>query len=147
MTYLFDLNLLLALAWPSHMHHGLAHDRFSRLEADKWASCPVTQLGFVRLSSNKAFTSDAVSSREAVEMLRMMTAQGHHEFWPDTLDCCSKVDFPTQRLVGHRQVTDSYLLALAIKRGGVLVTLDRRMRQLAEASGPALKHLEIVETN
>ena len=146
MTFLLDLNLLLALAWPSHVHHDIAHGWFQREAAPRWATCPVTQLGFIRLSSNPAFTSDAVSPTEALSLLEGMTAMDGHEFWPDDVDCVSAT-FPTgMRMTVHRQVTDAYLLSLARAHGGCLATLDRRMSRLLPRNERPNRHLRIVET-
>ena len=89
MTFLLDLNLLLALAWPSHIHHDIAHRWFEGEGSASWATCPLTQLGFIRLSSNPAFTPNAVTPPAAVSMLGEMTALSGHEFWPDDVDCAS----------------------------------------------------------
>lgn len=145
MTFLLDLNLLLALAWPSHVHHDIAHDWFRRNAAPGWATCPVTQLGFIRLSSNPAFTSDAVSPVEALSLLRAMIAMDGHEFWPDDIDCASGSFATGLRMTGHRQVTDAYLLSLARARAGCLATLDRRMNRLLPANERPDRHLRIVE--
>ena len=112
----------------------------------RWATCPLTQLGFIRLSSNPAFTSDAVTPAAALAMLGTMTALDGHEFWPDEVDCVTAV-FPTgMRMTGHRQVTDAYLFSLARARLGCLATLDRRMSRLlppGERSSPLLRIIEI----
>ena len=107
MTFLLDLNLLLALAWPSHVHHDAAHEWFEREASPGWATCPLTQIGFVRLSSNPAFTSDAVSPPAALSLLRDMTAMDGHQFWSDDVDCVSAAFSGGIRLSGHRQVTDA----------------------------------------
>ena len=146
MTYLFDLNLLLALAWPSHVHHEMAHGWIEGEMSLRWATCPLTQLGFIRLSSNPAFTSDAVTPAAALAMLGTMTALDGHEFWPDEVDCVTAV-FPTGiRMTGHRQVTDAYLFSLARARSGCLATLDRRMRRLLPPDERSSPHLRIIES-
>lgn len=145
MTFLLDLNLLLALAWPSHVHHGPAHAWFEREGSPGWATCPVTQLGFVRLSSNPAFTSDAVSPLEALSLLQRITAMDSHEFWSDDVDCVSDAFSAGIQITGHRQVTDAYLLSLARARSGCLATLDRRMSGLLPRSERPSPHLRIVE--
>ncbi len=146
MTFLLDLNLLLALAWPSHVHHDPAHSWFDREASPGWATSPLTQLGFVRLSSNPAFTSDAVSPTEALSLLQDITAMDGHEFWPDDVDCMSAAFANGMQITGHRQVTDAYLLSLARKRSGCLATLDRRMNWLLPRSDRPNPHLRIVET-
>ncbi len=147
MTFLLDLNLLLALAWPSHVHHEPAHAWFKREASTGWATCPLTQLGFVRLSSNPAFTSDAVSPPTALSLLRNITAMDGHEFWSDDIDCASAGFSTDIRIVGHRQVTDAYLLSLARANSGCLATLDRRISRLLPRSDRPNPHLKIVEAH
>ncbi|MCY4395030.1 MAG: hypothetical protein OXC10_07855 [Rhodospirillaceae bacterium] len=146
MTFLLDLNLLLALAWPSHVHRDIAHAWFQREAAPRWATCPVTQLGFIRLSSNPAFTSDAVSPTEALSLLGGMTALEGHEFWSDDVDCASAALAGGMRMTVHRQVTDACLLSLARAHAGCLATLDRRMNRLLSLDERPNRHLRIVET-
>lgn len=146
MTFLLDLNLLLALAWPSHVHHDIAHGWFEAVRSPRWATCPLTQLGFIRLSSNPAFTTDAVTPSAAADLLRAMTAMEGHEFWPDEIDCAGS-GFPGHlRIPGHRQVTDAYLFSLARARSECLATLDRRMRRLLREDERPSPHLQVIET-
>ncbi len=77
---LLDLNLLAALFWPSHEHHAVAHDWFDQRRADGWATCPLTQLGFVRLVSNPAFSRDALSVRDALTLLLKNLEHPDHVF-------------------------------------------------------------------
>ena len=145
MTFLLDLNLLLALAWPSHVHHDIAHAWFEHEAAPGWATCPITQLGFVRLSSNRAFTSDAVSPAAALSLLREIVAMDGHEFWSDEVDCVSAAFSAGIRIAEHRQVTDACLLSLARARAGCLATLDRRIDRLLPKGDRPDPHLRIVE--
>ena len=146
MTFLLDLNLLLALAWPSHVHHGNAHMWFEREGSASWATCPLTQLGFIRLSSNPAFTSDAVTPTAALAALEAMTSIDAHGFWADEIDCSTEAFSAGGRMVGHRQVTDAYLLSLARAHSGCLATLDKRMHQLLPHGEASSQHLRVIET-
>jgi uncharacterized protein len=122
--YLLDVNLLIALAWPSHVHYRIAQKWFAKKSSAGFRTCPLTQIGFVRISSNPKFTPDAVSPHEALTLLARVTALPEHEFWPADLalsDAIAKLE----PIVGHRQITDAYLLALARTRRGILATLDR----------------------
>lgn len=130
--YLLDVNLLIALAWPQHVHHVPAHKWFDRVGSKAWATSPLTQLGFVRISSNAKIISSAVSPREAATLLRKIAARPGHEFWTDELQPIASTAFASPALVGHRQVTDAYLLALAQHHGGVLATLDRGIADLIQ---------------
>jgi toxin-antitoxin system PIN domain toxin len=122
--YLLDVNVLLALAWPNHMHHGEAHRWFQQHRHKGFATCPLTQLGFVRSSSNPKFTKDAVPPATALELLDRLTRLPEHSFWPDVLSCKEALA-GDQLIVGHRQLTDLYLLGLAHGNSGVLATFDR----------------------
>jgi uncharacterized protein len=142
--YLLDTNLLIALLWPSHERHDLALKWFTRHRTKGWATCPFTQAGFIRIVSNPAFSRDAVQPREAVHVLSANTAAKDHDFWPDELPFAEAAAFTGLRLLGHQQVTDAYLLGLAIRRGGVLASLDQRIAALAEPKSAEGKALEIV---
>jgi len=142
--YLLDTNLLIALFWPSHERHDLALKWFTRHRTKGWATCPFTQAGFVRIVSNPAFSRDAVQPREAIHVLSANAAAKDHTFWPDELPFAEAVGFTGVRLLGHQQVTDAYLLGLAIRRGGVLATLDQRIAALTEPKSAERKSLETV---
>lgn len=140
--YLLDTNLLVALLWPSHEHHERAVKWFARHRARGWATCPITESGFVRIVSNPAFSRDAVQPREAIHVLAANTAAKDHAFWPDELPFADAVAFTGVRLMGHQQATDAYLLGLAIRRGGALATLDQRIAALTEPKSAERKALE-----
>jgi len=142
--YLLDTNLLIALLWPSHKRHELAVKWFVRCRGKGWATCPFTQAGFVRIVSNPAFSRDAVQPREATHVLGANTAAGDHQFWPDEAPFAEAVAFAGVRLIGHQQVTDAYLLGLAIRRGGVLATLDEHIAGLMEPRSTERSALELV---
>jgi hypothetical protein len=144
-TCLLDTNLLIALFWPSHERHGAALKWFVARRRHGWATCPMTQAGFVRIVANPAFSRDAVKPHEALQVLDANTAAGEHEFWPDAVGLREAVGFAGSRLLGHQQVTDAYLLGLAVRRDGVLASMDRRIAALAEPKSAAARALEIVE--
>ena len=141
---LLDINILTALIWPTHEHHDVAHRWFGGRAGAPWATCPLTQLGFVRLVSNPAFSRDALSPMEALALLAENLAHPAHEFWTDSLQVPQAVKRVETRVQGYKQLTDAYLLALAYRRKGVLATFDRGLRSLAadEFSGS----VEIVPT-
>ena len=121
---LLDTNLLLALAWPNHQFHAQAHQWFASNAKRGWATCAFTQLGFIRLSSNPAYSSEAVSPQDAAALLRQWTKHKAHYF------CNSPAaDSPTiySRALGHQQVNDAWLVEVARKNKGKLVTLDTRL--------------------
>jgi toxin-antitoxin system PIN domain toxin len=142
---LLDTNLLIALFWPSHVSHDPAVKWFTKNRVRGWATCPMTQAGFVRIVSNPAFSRDAVQPREAIQVLSANIAARDHEFWPVELPLAGAVAFAGVRLLGHQQITDAYLLGLAIKKGSVLATLDKRIAALTEPRSAERAALEIVE--
>ena len=122
---LLDINVLVALFDPDHVHHELAHDWFADHHADGWASCPMTQNGLVRVLSNPRYGSPAASLRTVRDAVKQFLSNEDHEFWPDDISLADDTIFNVTSMVGHRQITDVYLLGLARKRNGHLVTLDR----------------------
>jgi uncharacterized protein len=138
--YLLDINVLIALAWPAHVDHQHAHAWFRRSRGEGFATCPLSQLGFVRISSNPKFTKLPASPRDALALLDRITALREHVFWPDTLSCNEAMEGP-ELIAGHQQLTDRYLVGLARSHGGVLATFDRgiptsgRFRDVVEQIG------------
>ena len=128
--YLLDINVLIALTWPNHVHYGDSRAWFEKKHGAGFRTCPITQTGFVRISSNPAFTTLAVTPNDAMQLLIRITELPGHEFWPDDFSLLEAFADPNA-IVGHRQVTDAYLLRLAAKHDGVLATLDRRVEALA----------------
>ena len=142
--YLLDTNVLIALLWPSHVHHDRALRWFARRRGKGWATCPLTEAGFVRVVSNPSFSRDAVTPREAAGVLAANTAAKDHLFWADELSFPKATAYAGVRLVGHQQVTDAYLLGLALHRSGMLATLDERIAELAGPRSQERKALEMV---
>jgi len=132
---LLDVNVLLALAWPNHQHHGAAHAWFHREASRGWATCALTQLAFIRLSSNPAYTPASVTPREAASLLARLTAHAAHHYWA-TLAEPASLDFV--RALGHQQVADAYLVSVAERHQGRLVTFDRRTPVHANTPGLVL---------
>jgi toxin-antitoxin system PIN domain toxin len=141
---LLDINILTALLWPAHEHHDVAHRWFGRRGKAPWATCALTQLGFVRLVSNPAFSRDALAPMDGLALLEENLAHPTHEFWTERLQVPPAVTGMNVQLQGHRQLTDAYLLAVAHRRRASLATFDRGLRTLAgdEYSGS----VEIVPT-
>ena len=81
MVSLLDINVLLALAWPNHQHHAVAEAWFLRHAKSGWATCSLTELGFVRLSSNPAYSANAVSPLDGIDLLTELREIGTHQFW------------------------------------------------------------------
>lgn len=127
---LLDVNVLLAVAWPNHQFHAAAIEALSG--RNRWATCALTQLGFIRLSSNPAAVATAKSPREAAGLLERLIADSLHVYL-DSLPAPVSGDWREAfaKLLGHRQVTDAYLLRLAAANNAVLLTFDRKLESLA----------------
>ena len=130
--YLLDVNVLLALAWPFHVHHPIAVGWLKRNLRAGFRTCPLTQMGFVRISMNAGFTNPPASPSEALALLDQFTALPHHGFWPDDIPLSHALH--RRMFFGHQQVTDSYLVAMAEAHDGVFATLDRRTLALPRAT-------------
>jgi hypothetical protein len=132
-TALLDVNVLIALAWPNHVHHELAQAWFERNRRHGWATCPLTQSSFVRVSSNRHAIPQARSPQEAALLLKQIVLLAGHSFWSDDVAFAASRHVSIEKVVGYRQVTDAHLLALALRRGGRLATLDAGIRSLVPA--------------
>ena len=124
-TGLFDVNVLVALFDPDHVHHDVAHDWFADRGRSGWATCPFTEAGFVRVLSNPAYGGGAIRATDLVGRLRRFCRSGGHVFWPDGVSLLDESVFDVSQLAGHRQLTDIYLLGVAHTCGGYLATFDR----------------------
>lgn len=125
-----DVNVLVALAWPNHVHHARAVAWFRDDGARGWATCPLSQAGFVRVSSNPRAIADARMPQDAIALLQRYVALPSHHFWHDDVALADSPAIARDRLIGYRQIIDAQLLALAIVRGGRLVTFDRGITDL-----------------
>lgn len=124
------MNVLVALAWPNHIHHARALDWFRGIRDGGWATCPVTETGFVRVSSNTRVIPDARTPRDAMALLREIRRLPGHRFWADDVSPADPAAEAFTRVVGYRQVTDAHLLTLAFRNGGRLATFDASIRDL-----------------
>lgn len=133
MIDLLDVNVLVSLAWPNHVHHAAAHTWFgSRPRKLAWATTPVTECGFVRVSSNRSAIATAVTPGDAMALLARMRSAAGHRFLPDDVEQVVGDELlDQQRLVSHRLVTDAHLLALARRHGARLATFDRGIATMA----------------
>jgi uncharacterized protein len=127
---LLDINVLLALAWPNHVHHEAAHRWFAAARAGGWATCPHTQIGFVRLSMQPAVVKTTMTFAEAFRALTASMASPQHEFWPHDTSFTAIDAEMRARIAGHHQLADAMLLDLASRRSGKLATFDRRIANL-----------------
>jgi len=123
MTFLLDVNVLMALLWENHEHHQVARAWFR--EITDFATCPVTQLGFARVSSHPAL-GYSMSPDQAFSVLRTFLADARHRFISDDLSCEDRV-VRTDLMASANQVTDHYLVALARKHSFTLATFDESL--------------------
>jgi len=135
---LLDVNALVALAWDSHIHHAAARAWFAANGVNGWASCPTTESGFVRVSSNPAVLPSAIGVGEARRVLALLRGVGSHRFLVDDV---SMTDDDVPHLVGHRQVSDAHLLTLARRHGMRLTTFDGGVHVLGGRDVELLKAL------
>lgn len=120
---LLDVNVLVALFQPDHPHHETAHDWFADTHVDGWATCPITQNGFVRIFANPRHGA----LNRPVDLLNHLASlcrSKHHVFWPDSVSLTDDKLFNAGVIRGYRQLSDIYLLGLAKKMGGYLATFD-----------------------
>ena len=147
MVSLLDVNLLIALAWPNHVHHELALVWFQRSRGEGWATCPITQSGFVRVSSNQRVMPNAKTPQEAILLLRRIVALENHVFWTDETSLASSEFVDTRKLLGYRQVTDAHLLAIALKNRGRLATLDAGIRELVPPNHTKADVVRVIDSS
>jgi uncharacterized protein len=138
--YLFDVNVLIALTDEQHASHKIAMDWFDNSRPD-WGLCAFSEAGFLRITSNPNLGGHSIG--EAVIALEALIRLHSYRDWPITGSWSSLVAPFADRVYGHQQITDAYLLGLAVKENGVLVTLDKAIRYMA---GPKYaKHLLVLE--
>ncbi len=127
-SYLLDVNVLLALTDPSHIQHVLAMQWFGN-GGFNWGVCALSEAGFLRVSTNPKVRAHTLVQASAI--LAAFTRFPGYSFWPMPSDWATLTAPFADRVYGHQQITDAYLLGLAIKENGILVTLDRAFRQMA----------------
>ncbi|MHB8502001.1 MAG: TA system VapC family ribonuclease toxin [Candidatus Acidiferrales bacterium] len=142
--FLLDVNVLIAMAWPTHSAHKKVQDWLSRHAREGWATCPLTQTAFVRILSNPAFSPNALAPGDAVILLQANLSHPAHRFWADELSFIQALEVLTPRLAGHQQVTDAYLLGLAIHKKGKLATMDQAVLSLLPEKSRAREFVELV---
>ncbi len=129
MIALLDVNVLIALGWPNHSHHDSAHAWFAQWTSG-WATTPPTETGFVRVSSNSVVLATAVRPVDALASLAKLRAMPGHTFWVDSVEAVVGEALAAERVLGHKQVGDIHLVAIAIAHDGTVATFDRGMRSL-----------------
>jgi toxin-antitoxin system PIN domain toxin len=125
--YLFDVNVLIATGDPGHVFHDSIHQWLARHKGANWATCPLTENGFIRVLSQPGYRSGPISPAEAMRLLTDMKAGTalRHVFWADSVSLTEGGLFRRNLIAGARQVTDIYLAGLALRNQGRLVTYDQ----------------------
>lgn len=142
MRALLDINVLLALLDSAHIDHLRARAWLEESIESGWASCALTQNGFVRILSQPRYPNPTTVA-EAMARLGRATRTEHHAFWPSEVSLLDPEAVDSTHLLGARQITDVYLLALAVSHGGRLVTFDRSIpRQAVKGAMP--EHLLVL---
>ncbi|KXJ98292.1 MAG: twitching motility protein PilT [Acidobacteria bacterium OLB17] len=129
MRALLDVNVLVALLDPEHSFHERAHEVWSEIgRSSGWASCPITQNGVIRILSNERYPGASdFSKADVFAGLSQLIQNSDHEFWPDEISLLDRSRFDPEAIFGHKQLTDIYLLGLAMHKRGKFITFDQRV--------------------
>ncbi len=138
-AWLLDVNALIALIAPGHVHYESMHRWFAKNAAAGWATCPITENGAIRIISQPSFAAGPYDPIEVMEALRALwrSQAKHHYFWADDVSLSDDALFHADRITSHKHVTDAYLLGLAAKHGAKLVSFDRTLPWQAIRNGTA----------
>jgi len=139
-TYLLDTNLLLALSDPMHIHHPLAHRWFAEKGQHAWATCPLTENGFIRIASHPNYPNRPGDVTAVLAIFRQLCGAPGHRFWPEDTSILQILE--PDAIITHAQITDVYLLGLAVHKRGKVATLDQRIPVDAVRGGR--KALELI---
>jgi toxin-antitoxin system PIN domain toxin len=137
-----DVNVLVALFDPDHVHHDAAHAWFGKHRSAGWATCPLTESGLVRILSNPAYSPQGERPARIAESLQAFRESGDHQFWPDDVSLSDSRLFSLE--VGWRKLTDVYLLGLALRHQGRLATFDRSI-PIPPVRGARPEHLVVID--
>ena len=138
--YLPDVNLLLALSDPMHIHHESAHRWFAAKGQQAWATCPLTENGFVRIAGHPNYPNRPGDVTAVLAILRQFCETPGHHFWTEDISILEILE--PNAIITHAQITDVYLLGLAVHKRGKLATLDQRIPVNAVRGGR--KALELI---
>jgi toxin-antitoxin system PIN domain toxin len=124
-TYLLDINLLIALSDSMHIHHEAAHQWFGAKGQNAWATCPITENGFLRIASHPKYPNRPGDIAAVLSILRQFCESSGHQFWAEDISILDIIS--TDTVLTHAQLTDIYLAGLAHHNQGKLATLDRHI--------------------
>jgi len=134
-TYLLDVNVLIALIDPAHLAHDDAHRWFEVEGHVSWATCPTTENGAIRIVSNPKYPNTPGSPSLVAEIVSSLRNLPGHQFWPDEISLLAADHVDIAKILTSAQITDTYLLALAKARGARLASFDRRLSVAAVREG------------
>lgn len=143
---LLDVNVLIALIDPRHVHHESCHRWFASREGADWASCAITQNAVLRIVGHPRYPNSPGSPAVVSRILQELVGHPQHRYWPDAPSLLGLGHVNPSALVNSGQITDTYLLALAVHQGGVLASLDQRLSTVAVAGGQGALELIATET-
>ena len=141
MTFLLDVNVLIALIDPAHIGHDAAHRWFDADGKAAWATCPLTENGVIRIVGHPKYPNTPGSTATVAAIVKQLRALPGHVFWPDDISLVGAGNVDPEQVLTSAQVTDTYLLALAAAHGGKLATFDRRLSVKAVKGGKAALHI------
>jgi toxin-antitoxin system PIN domain toxin len=128
---LLDLNVLIALTDPEHKFHQKARNWLASSGRERLGICPLTEAGFLRVTTNPAFHPGPRTLEQAIAILQVLKGRDDYWYCPIAESWVTLTARFAARIHGHQQVTDAYLLGLAIKENGVLVTFDQGIKRMA----------------
>jgi toxin-antitoxin system PIN domain toxin len=140
-SFLLDVNVLIALIDPAHVGHDAAHRWFADEGHQAWATCPLTENGVIRIVGHPNYPNTPGSPAVVANIVAQLRTLPGHAFWTDDLSLVGAGHVDPTQILTSGQVTDSYLLALAVGHRGHLATFDRRLSVKAVAGGKAALHL------
>jgi toxin-antitoxin system PIN domain toxin len=140
-TFLLDVNVLIALIDPAHISHNTAHHWFESVGKASWATCPITENGVIRIVGHASYPNTPGSTADVAAIMAKMCELPGHVFWPDSLSLTDAAQVDASQVLTSAQVTDTYLLALARANDGKLATFDRRLSIKAVKGGKEILHI------
>ena len=144
MVALLDVNVLISLFDPAHINHEQAHGWFEANRSQGWATCPLTENALLRIVANPSYPGRQSTMVDTAHRLQRFRRSGHHVFWADSISFADTALFHLQRVQGYRQLTDVYLLGLALHYEGRLATFDRKISS-ASVDGASARHFAIID--